>query len=216
MISERNTFQKSLVYETVCALHHHPTAIEIYEELHKAHPTVSRATVYRILGTLSSLIATDNPNKNRIVVIDAATLTVKKDLTIATKTFAIAYDEAQNSYWLTCAGTYDFVRADTDLKQIGDVYAGYNTGYTKQAMDYDGEYLYFLQSGTNAVSIFRKDGVFIGVATFPALTYTLPNGATATASSVQSICHVGDTFYIGCYFADYGCVIYECEIDIKG
>ena len=167
-------------------------------------------------NTRELLIATDNPNKNRIVVIDAATLTVKKDLTIATKTFAIAYDEAQNSYWLTCAGTYDFVRADTDLKQIGDVYAGYNTGYTKQAMDYDGEYLYFLQSGTNAVSIFRKDGVFIGVATFPALTYTLPNGTTATASSVQSICHVGDTFYIGCYFADYGCVIYECEIDIKG
>lgn len=54
MTNERNTFQKSLVYKTVCALHHHPTAIEIYEELHKAHPSVSRATVYRILGALSA------------------------------------------------------------------------------------------------------------------------------------------------------------------
>ena len=54
MTVERNTFQKALVYDTVCALHHHPTAIEIYEELHKAHPSVSRATVYRILGTLAS------------------------------------------------------------------------------------------------------------------------------------------------------------------
>lgn len=54
MTAERNTLQKALVYETVCALHHHPTAIEIYEELHKAHPTVSRATVYRILGSLAA------------------------------------------------------------------------------------------------------------------------------------------------------------------
>ncbi len=54
MAVERNTLQKNLVYETVCALHHHPTAIEIYDELHKAHPSVSRATVYRILGTLAA------------------------------------------------------------------------------------------------------------------------------------------------------------------
>ena len=50
---ERHTIQKDLVHETVMAMHNHPTAQEIFEKLHKAHPTVSRATVYRILGSLA-------------------------------------------------------------------------------------------------------------------------------------------------------------------
>ena len=45
MAPERNTLQKAPVYETVCAMHNHPTAQEIYEELHRAHPSVSRATM---------------------------------------------------------------------------------------------------------------------------------------------------------------------------
>ena len=53
MPPERNTLQKTLVYETVCAMHNHPTAQEIYEEVHRMHPSVSRATVYRILGALA-------------------------------------------------------------------------------------------------------------------------------------------------------------------
>ena len=34
-------------------LHTHPDAQAIYERLHETHPTVSRATVYRILAQLS-------------------------------------------------------------------------------------------------------------------------------------------------------------------
>ena len=54
MTPERNTLQKTLVYETVNEMHNHPTAQEIYERLHHMHPSVSRATVYRILGTLAN------------------------------------------------------------------------------------------------------------------------------------------------------------------
>ncbi len=50
---ERQTVQKALVYDTVCAMHHHPTAQDIYEAIHQTHPSISRATVYRILGTLA-------------------------------------------------------------------------------------------------------------------------------------------------------------------
>ncbi len=43
-----------MVYDTVCTLRNHPTAQEVYDRLHRDHPTVSRATVYRILGGLAA------------------------------------------------------------------------------------------------------------------------------------------------------------------
>ena len=50
---ERQTIQKKLVYDTVCAMCNHPTAQEVFEKLHEEHPTVSRATVYRVLNVLA-------------------------------------------------------------------------------------------------------------------------------------------------------------------
>lgn len=52
-MTERNTMQKSLVYNALCTLANHPTADEIYERVHEQSPSVSRATVYRILGKLA-------------------------------------------------------------------------------------------------------------------------------------------------------------------
>ncbi len=45
----RNTKQKQMIYEALCALDH-PTATEVYECVRAAHPTVSRGTVFRVLG----------------------------------------------------------------------------------------------------------------------------------------------------------------------
>ena len=49
----RQTIQRSLVLKAVNKLQCHATADEIYEEIIKEHPTVSRATVYRNLNLLS-------------------------------------------------------------------------------------------------------------------------------------------------------------------
>ncbi len=51
----RNTIQRSLVLEAVNKLHCHATADEIYHEINKKHPTISRATVYRNLNLLSEM-----------------------------------------------------------------------------------------------------------------------------------------------------------------
>ncbi len=48
----RNTIQCALVLETVNKLGCHATADEIYEELAKEHPSISRGTVYRNLQRL--------------------------------------------------------------------------------------------------------------------------------------------------------------------
>lgn len=52
---KRNTIQSSLVFETVNKLQSHATADEIYKEIIKIYPTISRGTVYRNLQRLSEM-----------------------------------------------------------------------------------------------------------------------------------------------------------------
>ena len=47
--SARNTKQKQAIYEALCALDH-PSASEVYDRVHTEHPTISRGTVFRVLG----------------------------------------------------------------------------------------------------------------------------------------------------------------------
>lgn len=51
----RNTIQRSLVLQTIHQLKNHPTADEVYDEIKKEHPNISKATIYRNLNLLSSL-----------------------------------------------------------------------------------------------------------------------------------------------------------------
>lgn len=51
----RNTIQCTLVLETVNKLMSHATADEIYDELVKEYPTISRGTVYRNLQRLCEM-----------------------------------------------------------------------------------------------------------------------------------------------------------------
>ena len=48
-MQERQTKQKATIYEALCTLNH-PTATEVYARVHELQPTVSRATVFRVLS----------------------------------------------------------------------------------------------------------------------------------------------------------------------
>ncbi|MBQ7369423.1 MAG: transcriptional repressor [Clostridia bacterium] len=48
-MQERQTRQKSIIYDALKGLDH-PTATEVYVRLQETHPTISRATVFRVLG----------------------------------------------------------------------------------------------------------------------------------------------------------------------
>ena len=52
-MEKRKTIQKQLVLDAVSQLADHPTADEVYAYIVKNHPTVSKATVYRNLSSLS-------------------------------------------------------------------------------------------------------------------------------------------------------------------
>lgn len=48
-MQERQTKQKQIIYGALMELDH-PTATEVYAQVHKEYPSVSRATVFRVLG----------------------------------------------------------------------------------------------------------------------------------------------------------------------
>ena len=48
-MQERQTKQKQIIYDALKTLNH-PTATEVYNYVHEAYPTVSRATVFRVLS----------------------------------------------------------------------------------------------------------------------------------------------------------------------
>lgn len=52
-MQERQTKQKQIIYDALKALDH-PTATEVYGYVHDHYPTVSRATVFRVLGGFAS------------------------------------------------------------------------------------------------------------------------------------------------------------------
>ncbi len=52
MSQARNTVQREAVLQAVAQLQGHATAEMIYEQIHSAHPLISKATVYRNLKAL--------------------------------------------------------------------------------------------------------------------------------------------------------------------
>ena len=53
MADKRNTLQKEIIHQTLCQMGCHPTAAMVYEAVHQTHPTISRSTVYRVLGQMA-------------------------------------------------------------------------------------------------------------------------------------------------------------------
>ena len=54
-MTRRNTIQRAIVLEAVNKLKCHATADEVYREIIKEHPSISKATVYRNLNLLSEM-----------------------------------------------------------------------------------------------------------------------------------------------------------------
>ena len=52
-MNARNTIQKEIIRSTLSSLTSHPTAPMLYELIHSTHPSISRSTVYRVLGQMA-------------------------------------------------------------------------------------------------------------------------------------------------------------------
>lgn len=67
-MQRRNTKQRAIILETVRAHSDHPTADDIYRDVHEREPKVSRGTVYRnlnLLEEMGDIISIETPGGNR-------------------------------------------------------------------------------------------------------------------------------------------------------
>lgn len=67
MSNTRNTVQRALVLDAVYNMRFHPSADDIYEEIIKTHPNISKATVYRNLNLLA-----ENNEIRKVKISDGA------------------------------------------------------------------------------------------------------------------------------------------------
>ncbi|MBO5883494.1 MAG: transcriptional repressor [Clostridia bacterium] len=49
-MNKRNTLQKEIVFEVFDEMKNHPSATMVYEAVHEKYPSISRATVFRLLA----------------------------------------------------------------------------------------------------------------------------------------------------------------------
>ena len=51
-MKKRNTLQKAIILNALKELHGtHPTPAQVYEHIHESYPTISQATVFRVLAS---------------------------------------------------------------------------------------------------------------------------------------------------------------------
>ena len=148
------------------------------------------------------VLAHNSPEAQKLSFIDPVTLTPTSTHTLSFNFYAITYDPTLNGYWLGLSGTYDLAFLDADLNRIS-THTGQATGYTKQSLDCDGQYVYALQSAANALVVYHTNGILIGVVELP-----------VTGNSAQSICHIGNTFYIAYNVSSAGGILYTASITV--
>ena len=149
------------------------------------------------------LVVHNTPTPNRLSVINAETMEITEMRTIGLSIYALAYDRVKDCYYAGLSGTYDFVCLNTDFIQVGDVYGGYPSGFTRQAMDCDGEYIYFLLSAENSIAIYKTDGSFVNIVSLP-----------AKYGNAQSLCLGAEGFYLGNHLPMGGFEIYTLNLTV--
>lgn len=154
----------------------------------------------------NEIIACHNsPNNQWISFFDAETMEFKETKKIRHNIYAIEYDEELDCYWVGISSTYDFVSYDADLKKYGSVRKGYSNGFTKQGVDADDKYLYFVLYNQNCIAVYTKDGEYVRQIDLP-----------VSAGEPENICHVGETFYIVYNNPSWtGGIVYETVITEK-
>mgnify|MGYP002508356923 CR=1 FL=1 len=118
--------------------------------------------------------------------------------------FGDEYDDDGDCYWFGISHGYDYARYDTALKKYTE-YRGFNNGFTKQGMDADDKYVYFVLYKTNCIAVYTKDGEYVRQIDLP-----------VTAGEPENISHVGDVFYIVYNNPSWtGGIVYETVITEK-
>ena len=147
----------------------------------------------------------NSPNNQLVSIFDAETMEFKETIKLRENIYAIEYDEDEDRYWIGLSGSYDYMSYNAAFKKSSKIIRGYSNGFTKQGVDADDKYLYFVLYKTNCIAVYTKDGEYVRQIDLP-----------VTAGEPENISHVGDTFYIVYNNPSWtGGIVYETVITEK-
>lgn len=146
----------------------------------------------------------NSPYRQKVSVFDAETMELKEVVTVRHEIYSIEYDEDGDCYWVGISHGYDYARYDSSFKKYAE-FKGVDNGFTKQGMDADDKYVYFVLYNTNCIVVYTKDGEYVRQIDLP-----------VTSGEPENISHVGDVFYIVYNNSAWnGGIIYETTIREK-
>lgn len=151
------------------------------------------------------IVAVHNkPNYNTLSVIDPETLKVESQVTLDSKVYSIAYNEAADQYVVGISGTQEFQILNSNFK-ILKTYTGIETDYVHQGMDCDDKYIYFIQSSTvdNSIVVYDWDGQYVKT-----IKVDVPLEG-------ESLFHAGSTYYANFHSAQYRGTVCQLELPLK-
>lgn len=129
----------------------------------------------------------DQPDNNKLVSIDPDTLEINGEVKLSFPFYAAAYNETRDQYAFGRGGGYTIVLTDGDFKYL-KLLPGVNTGLTRQGMDCDDKYIYFLhwdsKNHKSQMMVYDWEGNHIN-------TIKINNYI-----EVESMFHIGDDYYI--------------------
>lgn len=155
--------------------------------------------------TKEILACHNSPNNQLVSIFDAETMEFKETIKLRENIYAIEYDEDEDRYWIGLSGSYDYMSYNAEFRKSSKIIRGYSNGFTKQGVDADDKYLYFVLYKTNCIAVYTKDGEYVRQIDLP-----------VTSGEPENISHVGDTFYIVYNNPSWtGGIVYETVITEK-
>ena len=107
------------------------------------------------------VVSHNSPNRKHLSYVDPHTLelveTIKDN---ELEMYGITYNEARDTYVLGISYGFDFAFADGELN-VQKVITGHVTGWTKQTVSSDDNFIYFLQYKQNAVVVYDWEGNYV-------------------------------------------------------
>lgn len=136
------------------------------------------------------IVANNKPNYTRLSFVDPDTLQVVGTRELPYKMYAISYEPTRDQYVIGVSGTYDFVILDSNFETVA-YHKGVDTGFTKQNVDSDENYVYFPQwkrgATGNVVMVYDWEGNYVNQI------------RVKSYQEIESMFHTGDDWYIAFY-----------------
>ncbi|MGI6168025.1 MAG: YncE family protein [Eubacteriales bacterium] len=151
------------------------------------------------------VVSHNAPDRTKVSFINPDTLEVTETIKIDYEIYSITYNPKLDRYALGISHGYNFVIVDSNFKYVGKkIIAGKNTGFTKQGMDSDSKYIYFVQSWENCIVVYDWEGNHIKTINFE----------DKIKHESEAIFHFGESFYIT-FNVDYKTYGALYKVDIR-